>query len=58
MAHQAYKDPTFETVAGIELKAKGCIACERYTFIIDRHRCPVNKRFPACKRERGGFVLK
>lgn len=58
MGYQAYKDPTFETVAGIELKAKGCIACEKYEYMVDRFRCSVNKRLPGCKRECGGFVLR
>jgi len=58
MSFQIYHDPTLEKAAAMELRAKGCMVCERYKYLIDRHRCSVGKHLPACKREKNGFILK
>jgi len=57
MAFQTYKDPTLDKVVNDDMRAKGCIACKKYQYMVDRFRCSVGKHLPGCKRERNGFVL-
>ena len=55
---QLYRDPTFEKVAALEIRAKGCRVCIRsIEYIEGIFRCSVSKRFPECRGKKNGFGL-
>lgn len=56
--YQLYRDPTFDTVAAMEIREKGCRVCIRHTEHIEGViRCSVGKKFPKCRGKKNGFVL-
>ena len=55
---QLYKDPTFEKVAAMEIREKGCRVCTRHIeYIEGAFRCSTGKRFPECRGKKNGFKL-
>ena len=53
-----YRDPTFEKVAAMEIREKGCKVCIRsIEYIEGCFRCSVSKKFPQCRGKKNGFVL-
>ena len=55
---EAHRDPTFERVLRLEIRERGCRCClRRVELSTGELRCGRGKRFPACRGERGGFVL-
>jgi len=55
---QLYRDPTFDAVAAMEIREKGCSVCVRsIEFIEGCFRCSVSKKFPKCRGKKNGFVL-
>lgn len=58
MSVELYRDPTFEAVAAIEIREKGCKVCvRRIEYFKGVFRCAVGKKFPVCRGKRNGFVL-
>ena len=53
-----HRDPTFDAVAAMEIREKGCKVCTRsIEYIEGVFRCAVGKKFPKCRGEKNGFVL-
>ena len=53
-----HRDPTFDAVAAMEIREKGCSVCTRsIEYIEDVFRCSVSKKFPACRGKKNGFDL-
>jgi len=57
MSVQVHRDPTFDAACRLEIHEKNCSVCQRRVVLADQSYCGVDKKFPACKRQRGGFLL-
>lgn len=58
MSFDLYRDPTFDRVAAMEIRAHGCRVCRRRVDLsTGRVVCGVGLDFPRCKKEKKGFVL-
>ena len=55
---ELHADPTFNAAVAMEVREKkGCGVCVRRLAVMPgQFVCSENKRFPACRRERKGFL--
>lgn len=58
MRQVLYRDPTFEAVAAMEIRGRGCRVCKwRVGLSKGAVVCGVGERFPKCRTIKKGFVL-
>ena len=53
---ELYRNPPREYAMRAEIRVKGCGCCARSVEVLKgAFSCPVNKKFPECKRDEKGF---
>ena len=56
MGAELYRNPPLDFAMRAEIKKKGCSCCARSVEVLKgAFSCPLNKKFPACKRDKEGF---